>query len=50
MLIVLRVVPRVDLCFTRIGGTKGVTNFSFEKKNLKEILSSRTGGKKQQVS
>lgn len=29
MLIVLRLVPRVDLCFTRIGGTKGITIFSF---------------------
>lgn len=29
MLIVLRVVPKVDLCFTRIGGTKGITIFSF---------------------
>lgn len=36
MLMVLRVVPRVDLCFTRIGGTKGMTIFSFPelKRNL----------------
>lgn len=48
MLIVLRAVARVDLCFTRIGGTKGITIFSFPE--LKRNPVTELEGKKQQVS